>query len=141
MTLDARIHTLHACEFFSVVPEPDLVVLAEAMTEEQFSDGEIVFEHGDAADRVYVIASGELLVEVPGATGATRRIGRGDLVGEYGMFGNGMRSATVTCQSAAVLLAMDYSRFRAFLVTFPEATLSILSRTVKRLLMLERKSR
>jgi len=141
MTLDDRIRTLHACDFFSVVPEADLAVLAETMHEEQFGDGETVFEYGDPADRVYVIVSGELLIEVPGTTGATRHIGPGDLVGEYGMFDGTARSATVTSLSQTTLLALDYTRFRAFLVTFPEATLSILDRTVKRLLVLERKSR
>lgn len=141
MTLDSRMRTLHSCEFFSVVPEQDLAVLAEVMQEEQFSEGDVVFDYGDEADRVYVVVSGEFLVEVPGTTGATRRIGPGDLVGEYGMFDGSVRSATVTCLKDATVLALDYTRFRAFLVTFPEATLSILSRTVKRLLVLERKSR
>ncbi|MGI9413912.1 MAG: Crp/Fnr family transcriptional regulator [Hyphomicrobiales bacterium] len=137
MTLDARITTLHNCAFFSVVPEPDLLLLAEAMHEEQFGEGDLVCEAGDPADRVYVVASGALKVEVPGADGATREIGPGDLVGEYGLFGDGTRSATITCLAPVTLLAMDYPRFNAFLVTFPEATVSILRRTVKRLLVLE----
>jgi CRP-like cAMP-binding protein len=141
MTLEKRIRTLHNCAFFSVVPEGDLVVLAEAMHEEMFGDGELVFEYGDRADRVYVVAEGELMAVVPGKEGTARQIGPGDLVGEYGLFEHGARSATVTCQSAVTLLSMDYTRFREFLVTFPEATLSILGRTVRRLLVLEEKSR
>ena len=141
MTLETRIRTLHNCAFFSVVPESDLVVLAEAMHEEMFGDGEIVFEYGDRADRIYVVSEGELMIVVPGEEGTARQIGPGDLLGEYGLFEQGARSATVTCQSAVTLLSMDYPRFREFLVTFPEATLSILGRTVKRLLVLEHKSR
>ncbi len=141
MTLETRIRTLHNCAFFSVVPEPDLVVLAEAMHEEMFGDGELVFEYGDRADRVYVVSEGELMAVVPGKEGTARQIGPGDLVGEYGLFEHGARSATVTCQSAVTMLSMDYPRFREFLVTFPEATLSILGRTVRRLLVLETKSR
>ena len=141
MTLETRIRTLHNCAFFSVVPEPDLVVLAEAMHEEMFGDGELVFEYGDRADRVYVVSAGELMAVVPGKEGTARQIGPGDLVGEYGLFEHGARSATVTCQSAVTMLSMDYPRFREFLVTFPEATLSILGRTVRRLLVLESKSR
>lgn len=140
MTLDARITALHNCAFFSVVPEPDLLLLAEAMHEEQFGDGDLVCEAGDPADRVYVVASGALQVELPGGGGATREIGPGDLVGEYGLFGDGTRSATITCQGPVTLLAMDYPRFHAFLVTFPDATVSILRRTVKRLLVLESKA-
>lgn len=141
MTLEERIRTLHNSAFFSVVPEPDLVVLAEAMHEEMFADGELIFEYGDRADRIYVVSTGELMAIVPGQEGSARKIGPGDLIGEYGLFEQGSRSATVTCQSAVTMLSMDYTRFREFLVTFPEATLSILGRTVKRLLVLESKSR
>lgn len=141
MTLETRIRTLHNCAFFSVVPESDLVVLAEAMHEEMFGDGEVVFERGDRADRIYVVLAGELMVVVPGEEGFARKIGPGDLIGEYGLFDDGIRSATVTCQSQVTLLSMDYPRFREFLVTFPEATLSILGRTVQRLLVLEAKAR
>ena len=141
MTLEERIRTLHNSSFFSVVPEPDLVVLAEAMHEEMFADGEIIFEYGDRADRIYVVAAGELMAIVPGQEGSARKIGSGELIGEYGLFEQGARSATVTCQSGVTMLSMDYTQFREFLVTFPEATLSILGRTVKRLLVLEAKSR
>ncbi len=141
MTLEGRIRTLHNCAFFSVVPEQDLIVLAEAMDVEMYGDGEIIFEFGERANRVYVVASGDLMAVVPGKKSSARPIGPGDMVGEYGLFDDGIRSATVTCQSAVTLLSMDYPRFREFLVTFPEATLSILGRTVKRLLILEAKLR
>ena len=141
MNLETRIRTLRNCAFFSMVPEADLAVLAEAMHEEMYGDGEVIFEAGDRADRVYVVAAGELMALIPDQEASARKIGPGDLLGEYGLFDDGARSATVTCQSQVTLLTMDYMQFREFLVTFPEATLSILKRTVKRLLFLESKSR
>lgn len=141
MTLESRIRTLRNCAFFSVVPEQDLNVLAEAMDVEMYADGEIVFEFGDRADRVYVVVAGELMAVVPGKKSSARPIRAGDMLGEYGLFDDGVRSATVTCQSGVTMLSMDYPRFREFLVNFPEATLSILGRTVKRLLLLEAKAR
>ncbi len=139
MSFDERLHTLHNCEFFSSVPASDLSALAEVLHEEHYADGEIVCKSQDIGDRVYLVMTGGLEVVISGHEDAVRRLGPGDLFGEYGMFDGGLRSATVTCQEATTLLTLDYARFRAFLLDFPETMLSIFGVTVTRLLALERK--
>lgn len=140
MTLDQRLHTLHNCEFFGGVPESDLLALAEVMHEEHFASGERVCSAGDVGDRVYLVMTGGLDVAVPGQGGSVRQLGPGDLFGEYGMFDGGLRTATVTCREDTSLLTLDYARFRAFLLDFPETMLSIFGTTVHRLLHLERQA-
>lgn len=137
MSFEARLHALSKCEFFGAVSESDRAALVEVMREEKYAEGETVCRAGEPSDRVYVVASGTLDVTVPGRQGSVRHLHAGDLFGEYGMFDEGVRTATVTCLTPATLLTLDYPRFRMFLLNFPEATLSIFGATVRRLQALE----
>jgi CRP-like cAMP-binding protein len=140
MSFDQRLRALHNCAFFSTVPETNLTALAQAMREERFEKGEVICEAGDSGDQVYVVMSGALEVRVPSDEGPARRLAPGDLFGEYGMFDGGLRTATVTCIEPSRLLTLDYARFRAFLLDFPETMFSIFGATVDRLLALERRA-
>ena len=137
MDINARYDALQACALFAKMPPADLRALAETMREEQFDVGQTVIAEGEAADRVFIVLSGHLDVRVAGAGTPAAELGAGDLFGEYGLFGRGVRTATVVSREAAVLLTLDYARFRAFLLMFPEAMLAILDSTVQRLLRLQ----
>ncbi len=60
--------------------------------------------------------------------------GRGSVVGEYGMFGPGRRTASVVSRGPSRALALDYQRFHRFLLAFPESSLALLKLTVERLI-------
>jgi len=62
------------------------------------------------------------------------QLGPGQVVGEYGMFGPGKRTATVIAKGRGRVLALDYQRFNRFLLAFPECTLALLRLTVDRLI-------
>jgi CRP-like cAMP-binding protein len=66
-------------------------------------------------------------------------LGPGRVVGEYGifgpgMFGPGLRTATVVSRGKSRALALDYQRFHRFLLAFPECTLALFKLTVERLI-------
>jgi CRP-like cAMP-binding protein len=122
------------------VPARDLAVLAEMVHVEHLPENELLFQHGDPADCVYVVAAGRLAVFLPDAPKPVRHLEPGDVLGEYGMFAGMTRTATVRAETAAVLLSLDYQRFRAFLLHFPEATLVLLKTAVQRLVEHERKT-
>ena len=134
-----RIRILGICPVFSAVPADSLGVLAEMMETERFGAGEVLFEHGDSSDRIYVVAAGSLSVLLPGGADPARTLGPGELLGEYGMFSALARTATVKARTQAVLMSLDYQRFRAFLLQFPEATLALLKTAVQRLIAAEAK--
>ncbi len=140
MSLQSQIAALSKCDLFASVAEADLSALVEVMREERFEEGETVCSAGEIGDRVYVVMSGTLEVMVAGQVKPVRQLREGDVFGEYGMFEAGERTATVRCLAAATLLTLDYSRFIAFLMTFPEAMFAIFGVTVKRLQALERKT-
>jgi CRP-like cAMP-binding protein len=139
MKMDARLQALQHGPLFSSVPEEDLAVLAESMKEETFNKGEVVVSEGETADRIFVVVTGSFDVQPVADAKNPIRLGPGDLFGEYGLFDQGLRTATIVTREAGTLLTLDYPRFRAFLLLFPEAMLAILSVTVGQLLAVQRK--
>jgi len=72
--------------------------------------GEVVIREGDAADRFYIIGSGEFVVSQATPVGTdreVRRLGPDAVFGELGLLTGVPRSATVTAVSEGVLLALD----------------------------------
>lgn len=135
-----KLATLSATEFFRKVPQTDLRALAESLRVEQFRKGETVCEKGDLADRIFVVASGELEVRIAGYKGKPPRIRPGEIIGEYGLFTGQIRTADVVSLADATLLSLEYDRFREFLDLFPGTTYALLDQTVQRLLAAQGKA-
>jgi CRP-like cAMP-binding protein len=134
MNTKQKLDTLKRSDLFSKVPNSDLRALAESLRIERFKAGEKVCEHGAPADRIYIVASGELDARLPKAKSKVRTMGAGEIIGEYGLFTGQVRSADVTCRKDSVLLSLEYGRFREFLDLFPGTTYALLEQTVHRLL-------
>jgi CRP-like cAMP-binding protein len=54
-------------------------------------------------------------------------------VGELGLFTNRERNADVIALTECTILALDYERFRRFLLAFPEAMMAILGASIGQL--------
>ena len=132
---------LTSCPVFAPMPAEDVALLGEIMRTERFRAGQKVCVAGETASEVYVIADGTLGVSLPGDARIVRQMRRGEILGEYGMFGRGVRTATVEAQEDAVLLSLDYERFREFLLAFPASTLALLEVTVQRMTSAEAEAR
>lgn len=137
LSADARVQTLRSCPALAAVPPGPLGLLAEMMGVESVTAGDTLFEHGEAPERIYVVAAGSLDVFLPGRAAPVRVLEPGQLLGEYGMFAGRVRTATVKARADTVLLSLDTERFRAFLLEFPEATLALLRTAVERLVAAE----
>jgi CRP/FNR family transcriptional regulator, cyclic AMP receptor protein len=134
LSTDERAEILRHCRVFSEVPDGTLRVLAEAMNTEVFSAGDIVCAQGEVSDGVYLIGHGICDVLLEGRDEPIATLSAGDLFGEYAMFEEGERSATIRASQRVVLLYLDYARFRAFLMSNPEAMYALFQITVSRLL-------
>jgi CRP-like cAMP-binding protein len=141
LTVVEKLRTVETCPLFSGVPSAELAVLAEMMRTEYLRADEILFQAGEFSDSVYVVVAGALNVFLPNDPLPIRALSPGDLLGEYGLLANLTRTATVRASTDAVLLFLDYPRFRAFLLRFPEATLVMLKTAVARLVAAENKNR
>jgi NTE family protein len=140
LTSDERLRAVGGCPLFAGIPPAEQRILAEMMRTEQLHAGETLFQAGDPADSVYLIAEGTLQVFLPSAAQPVRALSAGDLLGEYGLLTRLGRTATVRAATEALLLSLDSQRFRAFLLRFPEATLALLKTTVARLMEAERQA-
>jgi MFS family permease len=102
---------LRGVPFFVSLPETALERLAAAAERVQVPAGEEVVKQGEAGDRFYVVAEGELGVSVDGAEVAT--LDDGDYFGEIALLRDVPRTATVRARRDSVLVVVDRDDFLA----------------------------
>lgn len=140
MDVSQRLAVLTGSPVFAALPTDALGFLAEIVRVEEFAKDATVCVVDEPADAVYVVASGRLAVTLRGASTAVRTLGPGDVLGEYGMFGAAVRTASVRAEDRSVLLSVDYERFRSYLCEFPEAMWVLFGTAVERLVAAERRA-
>lgn len=99
-----------------------VAAIADRVTWRSLEAGDELFQRGDAADAAYLVVSGRLGVSDLGPAtrnatmrdGATRtiEIGRGGIVGEFGLLEDRERSATVTALRDTELARLSAEDFR-----------------------------
>jgi MFS family permease len=112
-----RTALLRAHPIFRPLAEATLEQLARALEPETAAAGAEVVRQGAAGDRVYVVVSGELAVEVDGRPGAA--LGPGDVFGEIALLRDVPRTATVRAASDAELLTLGRDEFLAAVTGHP----------------------
>jgi voltage-gated potassium channel len=138
MTHAERVATLGGCRSFANLGADGVALLAEMVESERYPAGAVVCEEGEPAHGMFVVAAGRLAVRVGDAPAG--ELGPGEIVGEYGLF-TSVRLATVRAETDAVLLGLDYERFRALLLRYPEVCLALLETAVRRLVAAQRRGR
>jgi CRP-like cAMP-binding protein len=131
-TMRIRLNILSLSEVFKSVPINELRLLASMFEEKRYNAGEVICKAGDIAEEVFVVAEGAVEVWLPGGRKATEVVGLRTVVGEFGMFTDARRNATLIASGATVLLSLDYRRFERFLLAFPESTLKLFKQTVQK---------
>ena len=104
-----EIALLRSLPMFAPLPPPALESLARALELEVVPAGVDVITEGEAGDRLYVIAEGEVDVIADGAFVVT--LGRGAAFGEIALLYDVPRTATVRTRSDARLYALDRETF------------------------------
>ncbi len=106
-----EIALLRSLPHFAPLPGPALEGLARSLECVRLPAGAVLMREGDAGDRFYAVADGELDVTIAGAHVSTQR--RGDGIGEIALLRQVPRTATVTTVSDVTLYALDSSPFLA----------------------------
>ena len=104
-----ELELLQAIPIFAPLSPPVLEGLAARLIPVGAAAGETIVRQGDAGDRFYVIASGQVEVAVDGRPQGTQ--GPGDHFGEIALLRDVPRTATVTAQTDVELLALERDDF------------------------------
>jgi len=97
---------LLATPFFGGLSDASLELMVSMMVERRFDAGATVVAEGEAGHSMFIVLSGELVVEKHGDSGRTifmARLEPGDFFGEMTLIEMQNRSATVVAESATVL--------------------------------------
>jgi CRP-like cAMP-binding protein len=105
---------------FRDLPRDDLLTLAAVMKPEEHRARSFVVREGEPGNRLYVVVSGRLEVRRDYARGRSEpvaRLSEGDVFGEIALLEGGVRTRSVRCRSASVLLALDKADFEQIVMT------------------------
>lgn len=108
-----------------------LGLLEDECGRQPFAAGQVIFEAGDPAETMYVVAEGELRVSLEGRE--LNRLVAGDLFGEMSMVEDRPRSATVTAASDGWLIPIDKARFADLVSQNPKFATQIMTAMSARL--------
>ncbi len=127
---------VNAAPLFETLDEATTTALRAAMVEVRMRRGEVLFNEGDAGDRVYVIADGKIKLGHTAPDGRETIIavlGPGEMLGELSLFDPGPRAATATAIAPSRLLELRHDDLMAFLQTQPELSAQLLQGLARRL--------
>ena len=115
---------------FQGLDEAELQIVTAVLERHEFGHGEVVFEEGDAGDRLYVIARGyvSIKVKVEGDTRAIRlaTFSPGVSIGELAMIEGHKRSSDAFAKGDLVVLySLSAQRFAALMQRHPPLVLKI----------------
>lgn len=116
--------------------EAQYQLIAGYFVSERLEPGRAVFQQGDPADRLYLIARGEVEVTARDPGGNERRLVAlrdGDVFGEIGLLMNGTRTASVRATLPTLVLSLSAKHVVALFRDAPELRERLLATAEERL--------
>ena len=121
---------------FQTLPLEERKRLASMMKEDILPAGRILFEVGDPGMSMYIVVKGKIRISIAGDSGEEVQLaalGGGEFFGELALLDQNPRSARATAIEETVLYSLERDNFLKFVGSRPDAALSMLSATAKRL--------
>jgi CRP-like cAMP-binding protein len=114
---------LAVVDAFGQLTPAQLDQIAYLSDERHIPAGENLCRQGDFGTDTFVIAGGTISVVIDGIEVAQR--GAGDLVGDWGLFGNGYRSATLLATSEVDVVVVDPREIDSLLMAVPSTSYAV----------------
>jgi small-conductance mechanosensitive channel len=105
---------LDEVKIFRSLSEDERDQLAQAMTAQQYSAGQVVLGLGEVPDSLFVIATGVVSASVPDGSGQTEagRMGPSEVMGEQSILADTPSQATFTTLTSCIIYRLDKSLTR-----------------------------
>ncbi len=114
-----ELRVLASVPIFAPLPGGSLEHLAARLIPLRVDAGTVIVREGDAGDRFYIVAEGE--IEVSQYDRAVSELAPGGYFGEIALLRDVPRTATVTARTDAVLYALDRDDFLAAVTGHPQS--------------------
>ncbi|WP_349368615.1 Crp/Fnr family transcriptional regulator [Salinarimonas sp.] len=120
MSLDDDIALLSRAPLIGLIDRDGLRLLAFAADKRRLRQGEALFRKGDRADCGFVVAEGEIGLDVEGGKPVT--VARaGDLIGAAALFAEIRRPASATAREPSSVVRLTQPLMRRVLEEYPQA--------------------
>jgi MFS family permease len=116
---DDELRVLASVPIFAPLPGGSLEHLASRLVPLRVEPGTVIVREGDAGDRFYIVAEGEIEVSQYGRP--ISELGPGGYFGEIALLRDVPRTATVTAKTEAVLYALDRDDFLSAVTGHPQS--------------------
>lgn len=115
--------TLARIPFLGQLPPAERIALVGSLKPSSFTRGSLLIRQGDPANALYLIESGQVIVEQDGQTVAT--LGEGDFFGEIALLTGQPHRASVRAMTPTDVLALPRADFHTLISTRPDLEASL----------------
>jgi signal transduction histidine kinase len=129
--MEERIAALRKVKIFSETSDDVLMEIAAVVSEEKFKRGQNIFKKGDIGDAMYIINQGT--IRVHDGNHVLSRLIPGQVFGEFALFDNEVRSASVTADESSSLFKLEQEDFYQVMSGKAEVTKGVLIKVIRRI--------
>ncbi|HSS36813.1 MAG TPA: cyclic nucleotide-binding domain-containing protein [Patescibacteria group bacterium] len=121
---DYKLDLLRGCPLFRGLSKKDLELVGRLADEIDVPAGKMLIKQGTSGHEFFIVIEGALGVERDGVR--IRTLGPGDFAGEIALIDGGVRTASVTADTAARLLVVGHREFFSLLEEYPNIQIQVL---------------
>lgn len=114
---------------FSMVSTDDLRVVAQALEMQEYFRGDRVFEINQQGDYLYLLVSGRIGISIeqdPSSREFIATLGPGECFGEMNLLDDLPRSATAQVLEDSTVLALEKTRLKRLIQSYPDISIGML---------------
>lgn len=128
MSLEQEFELIRRVPIFSTIDPAMLKLLCFSSDRLTYDEGQLMFSAGDPPDSAYIVLEGAVDISVPTPKGSliVNTLGRNDVIGEIGIFGDVPRTATATARTRLEVLRISRDVFVNVIRGNPDAAIALI---------------
>lgn len=128
MSLEQEFELIRRVPIFSTIDPAMLKLLCFSSDRLTYEEGQLMFRAGDPPDSAYIVLEGAVDISVPTPKGPliVNTLGRNDVIGEIGIFGDVPRTATATARTRLEVLRISRDVFVNVIRGNPDAAIALI---------------